>query len=383
MTDRSVPPPYDPGCPLPVSGGARRVPCMPVADADGTARTNAPGPGVAAWVSRRRLFHNRPRRIVLVGDMEMVTRLVARLRARADRYRVVGQFSCQQGAGEWRCDGDVSDLLAFCHASLPDMIVLALEDMERQRMRDLLARLIILPTELRLAMDILPPGFIGDDFNADFGMCLLPVCQRPLDGWRDIIKLAEDKIISLLALVMLAPLFLVIALLIRIDSHGPVFFRQKRYGFNNEIINILKFRTMYTDQEDLSGRQMTVRGDQRVTRVGRYLRNLSLDELPQLVNVLMGQMSIVGPRAHAVAMEVCGRPYEHVVEGYSARHRVRPGITGLAQVNGSRGPLTTVEAARRRVEYDLTYVAHWSLWLDIRIIIKSVWIVFFRRENAF
>jgi lipopolysaccharide/colanic/teichoic acid biosynthesis glycosyltransferase len=166
------------------------------------------------------------------------------------------------------------------------------------------------------------------------------------------------------------------ALLIRISSPGPVLFVQPRMGFNNEVIQVLKFRTMFTDKGDLSGAGATTRNDPRVTPVGRILRKLSIDELPQLLNVIKGDMSMVGPRPHPLQMKVGERYYQEAVRGYAGRHRVRPGLTGLAQVNGLRGEIRTVERAKRRVELDKEYIDRWSLWLDIRILFATVRAVF-------
>jgi lipopolysaccharide/colanic/teichoic acid biosynthesis glycosyltransferase len=162
-----------------------------------------------------------------------------------------------------------------------------------------------------------------------------------------------------------------VGLLIKLDSRGPVLFAQERFGFNNNVIRVLKFRTMYLDRGDISGAQRTVRDDPRVTRVGRILRALSLDELPQLFNVVRGEMSLVGPRPHAITMRAGDRLYDDAVATYLNRHRVKPGITGWAQINGLRGEVDTIEKARARVEHDLYYIEHWSLWLDLKILLTT------------
>ena len=166
-------------------------------------------------------------------------------------------------------------------------------------------------------------------------------------------------------LAVLSPVLLLIALAIKLDSRGPVLFRQARYGFNNEVIIVNKFRTMYHHRPPEVGVPQACRGDARVTRVGRLLRRMSFDELPQLLNVLAGSMSMVGPRPHAVEHN---EQYAALIGGYHGRHRVKPGITGWAQVNGLRGETTTVEQMRRRVEYDIHYIENWSPWLDFRIL---------------
>ena len=173
-----------------------------------------------------------------------------------------------------------------------------------------------------------------------------------------------------------------IALAIKLDSSGPVLFRQQRYGFNNNLIEVWKFRTMYTHMADHGGHVQASRGDQRVTKVGAFLRRSSLDELPQLFNVLRGDMSLVGPRPHALDTRAQGRLFEEVVDRYAARHKVKPGITGWAQVNGYRGAADTVEKISRRVEYDLFYIDHWSIWFDLEILLRTV-ISVLKADNAY
>ena len=205
----------------------------------------------------------------------------------------------------------------------------------------------------------------------------LRAVEPPITGWNLWLKRKEDIVIAALVLFLISPLLLLVALLIRLDSKGPVFFRQRRVGFNGSLFEILKFRTMYVDQTDHDAVRQTGRGDSRVTRVGRVLRRTSLDELPQFINVLQGSMSIVGPRPHALQTRAEGKSLDELVEHYAARHRVKPGITGLAQVNGLRGELDSAEKLRRRVDYDIEYIDRWSIWLDIEILLKTVPLVFY------
>ncbi len=185
-------------------------------------------------------------------------------------------------------------------------------------------------------------------------------------------KRAIDIAGALFGLIAFAPLFIGIAIAIKATSPGPVFFRQKRYGYRNRRFWIFKFRTMYTDRGDARGVQQTVGNDPRVTRIGRILRKSSLDELPQLINVLKGDMSLVGPRPHVPGMLAGGMLYEQLTPYYFQRHIVRPGVTGLAQVSGFRGETTVALSAIERLDYDLRYIATWSLWLDIKIIVRTV-----------
>lgn len=185
------------------------------------------------------------------------------------------------------------------------------------------------------------------------------------------IKRVFDLAGAALALVALAPVMALVALAIKLDSRGPVLFRQKRYGFNNELIEVLKFRSMYADQADAGARQLVSKGDARVTRVGRFIRKTSLDELPQLCNVLRGELSLVGPRPHALQAKAADALYHDVVDGYFARHKVKPGITGWAQVSGWRGETDTPEKIQKRVEHDLYYIDNWSVLFDLYILLRT------------
>jgi lipopolysaccharide/colanic/teichoic acid biosynthesis glycosyltransferase len=211
---------------------------------------------------------------------------------------------------------------------------------------------------------------------------MLRVLDRPISGWMYIAKRVEDMLLAIVALICLWPLLLTIWTALKLSSPGPAVFRQPRYGFNNAVIQVLKFRTMHAAVTDVGGERQTARNDERVTRIGRWLRKLSFDELPQIFNVLRGEMSIVGPRAHPIKMTVGGKPLETVVLQYAARHRVKPGITGWAQVHGLRGELNSVEKLERRTEYDLYYINNWSIWLDLLIIFKTIPMIM-RDPNAY
>ena len=210
---------------------------------------------------------------------------------------------------------------------------------------------------------------------------MLRVFDRPLTGWSALAKGVEDRVLASLVLVLAAPVMLGIMLLIRHGSPGPVMYRQRRYGFDNRPIEVLKFRTMFVDRCEgpESAVATTRRHDPRVTPIGRLLRRTSLDELPQFLNVLRGEMSVVGPRPHAVAHH---DRFAGLIDGYLARHRVKPGITGWAQVNGLRGEADTLARMQERVRYDLHYIENWSLLLDLRIILRTL-LVGFSHPNAY
>jgi len=202
-------------------------------------------------------------------------------------------------------------------------------------------------------------------------LAAIDLASRPLTAIKAALKRAEDLFLSCLIILLTAPLFVIIALAIKLDSSGPVLFRQLREGYHNKAFKVWKFRTMYHEARDERAVQQTSRNDHRVTRVGRILRRLSLDELPQLINVVRGEMSIVGPRPHALGMTSAGLPMTQVLEGYAARHRLKPGITGWAQVNGCRGEVNSHDKLRRRVSLDCYYIDHWSLSLDLWIIVRT------------
>jgi putative colanic acid biosynthesis UDP-glucose lipid carrier transferase len=209
----------------------------------------------------------------------------------------------------------------------------------------------------------------------------LQMGYRPLAGWAWVLKGILDRVAAAIILLLTASLLLGVALAIRLSSPGPVFFRQKRYGLNGRPIEVLKFRTMHLRACDdgASEVRQVERGDPRVTPLGRLLRQTSLDELPQFLNVLRGDMSIVGPRPHAVAHD---ERYARLIDAYPARHRVKPGITGWAQVNGFRGPTPMLQKMEQRLEHDLYYIENWSLSLDLSIILRTLF-VGFRHPNAF
>jgi Undecaprenyl-phosphate glucose phosphotransferase len=229
----------------------------------------------------------------------------------------------------------------------------------------LVQRLGMLPVTVRLCPST--PG--GGNLTLVAGTPMYSVLNRPLSGWDRVVKRSEDVILSSLLLIFLLPLMLVVAAAIRLDSPGPVLFRQSRFGFRNNLIRIYKFRSMHLACCHDPAAPQAVRGDPRVTRVGRFIRATSLDELPQLLNVLRGDMSLVGPRPHPVALN---ERFATIIDNYMARHRVRPGITGWAQVNGLRGETDTIEKMRLRVEHDLYYIENWSLAFDIRILLATL-----------
>ena len=280
--------------------------------------------------------------------------------------RLVGVFSMQPAAG--RRNG-IADLLAVSRLFRVDEVIIAASGAPGELVDAAIRTIGTIPTHVRLCLDMPRTAATPLDAGLLYGEPVVTVYHRPMMGWSRVAKRAEDLVLTVLALIVLAPLMLLIALLVKLDSPGPVLFRQARLGFNNNVITVYKFRTMlHRTSADTEVRQAQ-RNDPRFTRLGRFLRRTSLDELPQLFNVLQDGMSLVGPRPHALAHN---DQYAALIDGYLGRHRVQPGITGWAQVNGFRGETDTLEKMQRRVEHDLTYIDGWSLMLDLRILFMTV-----------
>jgi putative colanic acid biosynthesis UDP-glucose lipid carrier transferase len=273
---------------------------------------------------------------------------------------------------EIRMLGKLKDLAPYVRAHNIEVIFLALPVRQVARVVELLEEL----RDTTASIYYLPDIFVFDLIQARSisidGIPALSMCETPLFGYRAIAKRATDVLISSVALVLAAPLMIAIAILVWLSSPGPIIFRQRRYGLNGEEIIVYKFRTMTVTEDGPTVVQAT-KSDPRTTRIGKFLRRYSLDELPQLINVLEGPMSLVGPRPHAVAHNEL---YRKLIKGYMVRHKVKPGITGLAQVNGLRGETQTIAQMEARVRYDLEYLRNWSLGLDMEILAKTAVRVF-------
>jgi Undecaprenyl-phosphate glucose phosphotransferase len=267
--------------------------------------------------------------------------------------------------------GTIAELVEFGRIAQLDMLLVTLPITAEARVLELLKRLWVLPVDIRLAAHSSKLKFRPRSYSYVGAVPFLDLLDKPMADWDGVNKRAFDLLFGTIALVALSPLMLAAAMAIKLDSRGPVFFRQKRYGFNNEQINVWKFRSMYVDRTDVNANQLVSKGDPRVTRVGRIIRKLSIDELPQLFNVLAGQLSLVGPRPHALSAKAEDRLYEQVVDGYFARHKVKPGVTGWAQINGWRGETDTSEKIMKRVEHDLDYIENWSLAFDLYILFAT------------
>lgn len=225
--------------------------------------------------------------------------------------------------------------------------------------------------------------FDDSSYQSIEGHLFIVTARKPIDLWQAFTKRVEDLVIAFIVSVLIAPICLLVALAIKMESRGPVLFIQQRMGFNGKVIPVYKFRSMYTHLSDAHASVQTTRNDTRVTKIGKFIRRTSIDELPQLLNVLKGDMSLVGPRPHALETKAAGRRFEDIVDRYAARHKVKPGLTGWAQVNGWRGETDTEEKISRRVECDMYYINNWSIYLDLFILAKTALVVIKSNDNVY
>ena len=341
---------------------------------------------VRRWTQQGRLA----RRAVIVGADEKGAALINALMAqRNSDIRIVGAFDDR---GDERAAtavsglpklGAVDDLVEFARKTRVDLVIFSLPISAEARILQMLKKLWVLPLDIRLAAHAAKLRFRPRAYSYIGNIPVLDVLDKPITDWDVVMKWLFDKIIGGLILIAAAPVMLITAIAIKLDSRGPVLFKQKRYGFNNELIEVYKFRSMYVDKCDATASQLVQKGDPRVTRVGRFIRKTSIDELPQLFNVVFkGNLSLVGPRPHAVHAKAENRVYDEAVDGYFARHRVKPGITGWAQINGWRGETDTQEKIQRRVECDLYYIENWSVLFDLYILAKTPFALA-KTENAY
>ncbi len=318
------------------------------------------------------------RQVVVIGSGAMLAQCLEGLKGRADELHVAAVFGKANGPGDPQGLRPMEGLDEFVRTGDVDELIIAVDPANREEAKGFLNAAANFPVDVKFATPSPFDGVVVRGFDNLGHVVLLEALNRPLSGYSRIIKTLEDRILGAFLLLAVLPLFAVIGLLIRLESRGPVFFRQRRNGFNNEVIRVYKFRSMRVVEDGAVITQAT-RDDPRVTRMGKFLRRTSIDELPQLINVVLGEMSIVGPRPHAVAHN---EAFAGDIDQYLRRHHVKPGITGWAQIHGLRGETDTIEKMARRVEYDLWYIDNWSLWLDIRIILATPFVVLLGR-NAY
>ncbi|MGI3899622.1 MAG: exopolysaccharide biosynthesis polyprenyl glycosylphosphotransferase [Janthinobacterium lividum] len=321
---------------------------------------------VTTLQNRARAGRVASRHIFLVGDEEMISAFAERHAPHQVGLRIVGAAVLRPG-DENQCD-DLALAAASARVLRPDDIYILVPWGDRERLEACIDTFMGLPATIQLTPERFFDKF--DDLHVirNGSVASLHLVRRPLSSSEVLAKRVLDLMLASAALALLSPLFLVMAILIKREGGGPVFFRQRRYGFNQEPFRIVKFRSMRTMEDGRAVRQVT-EGDSRITAIGRFMRRTNIDELPQLINVLRGEMSLVGPRPHAMAHD---QAFEAEVALYARRHNVRPGITGWAQVNGWRGETDTPEKVIGRVEHDLYYIDNWSLLLDLSILVRTV-----------
>lgn len=324
-----------------------------------------------------------PRGVVLAGMNEQGIELAQRLTA--DLYsdvRILGFFDDRtqtrvENSGNYPMLGKFADMPEYVKKNHVDVIYLSLPMASQQRILNLLDALRDTTGSIYFVPDTFVTDLIQGRMDSVGGIPVVAVCETPFTGVNRIVKRSTDVLLSILILILISPLLAIIALMIKATSPGPALFKQRRYGLDGSDILVYKFRSM-TVMEDGAAVKQATKNDQRLTPIGGFLRRSSLDELPQFLNVLKGSMSIVGPRPHAIAHN---EEYRKLIKGYMLRHKVPPGITGWAQVNGYRGETDTLDKMKGRIDHDLDYLRNWSLRLDLYIIFKTVWVVL-KRENA-
>jgi putative colanic acid biosynthesis UDP-glucose lipid carrier transferase len=282
-----------------------------------------------------------------------------------------GDERCVKQA-QFKLIGKIDQLPEFVKRNRVQFIYLSLPMTSRPRILQVLDGLKDTTASIYFVPDMFITDLIQGRSDAVCGVTVISVCDTPFRGYSGFLKRSSDILLSLLILFLISPLMLLIAILIKLDSPGPVFFKQRRYGLDGEEIVVYKFRSMVVTEDGAEIAQAK-KNDARITRLGAFLRRSSLDELPQFVNVLQGRMSVVGPRPHAVAHNEL---YRTLIKGYMVRHKVRPGVTGWAQVNGQRGETDTLDKMQARIDFDLDYLRNWALQLDLYIILKTIRLVF-------
>ena len=320
------------------------------------------------------------RRIAVVGVTNLAEKFIDQVTAEKNGVSIAGVYDA-----DVRPTGDLSDLPvagdlntvaeAARNGDIDD-IVITLPRTDKASMARVVDRLSTLPVSIAICPNAHWLDHTGGAIVDVGGATLLSLYRRPLEGWGGVLKTIEDYVLGAILLAMVSPLLLLIAAAIKITDRGPILFAQRRHGFNHSVFPIYKFRTM-TVAEDSDDIVQAKQNDPRITRLGGFLRRYSLDELPQLLNVMRGEMSLVGPRPHALAHN---HQYAQLIENYSGRHKVKPGITGWAQVNGYRGRTSENELMKERVNYDLSYIDNWSLWFDLKILVLTAGAVLFPKN---
>jgi Undecaprenyl-phosphate glucose phosphotransferase len=341
---------------------------------------------VRRWAHQGRL----DRRTVIVGSDTNGEQLIEALAQQDDTdIDVLGVFDDRDSRALDTCSGKpklgkVDDIVEFARRTRVDLVLFALPISAETRILEMLKKLWVLPVDIRLSAHTNKLRFRPRSYSYLGEVPTLDVFEAPITDWDLVMKWLFDHVVGSLVLLAALPVMALVALAIKLDSPGPVLFRQKRFGFNNERIDVYKFRSLYHHQADPTASKVVTKDDPRVTRVGRFIRKTSLDELPQLFNVVFkSNLSLVGPRPHAVQGKLQTRLFDEAVDGYFARHRVKPGITGWAQINGWRGEIDNEEKIQKRVEFDLYYIENWSALFDTYILLKTPLALLTKNENAY
>lgn len=322
------------------------------------------------------------RNIVIVGNTEQARRLLQQIDDASEPWNnIIGIFDdrktrISREVRGYKVLGTIEDLVAFSRETRVDDAIITLPWSADMRLFNIVSILTELPINVHLGPDMAGLLFTNRSYHFLSGMPMLDIAGKPMGGWNMVLKMIEDRVLAFIILVLFSPLMLLVAILIKLESPGPVFFLQPRYGFNNKEFHVFKFRSMSHGRPPEKDVPQATKNDPRLTRIGAFLRRSSIDELPQLINVLMGTMSLVGPRPHAVQHN---EEYAAKIGGYFTRHKVKPGITGWAQVNGLRGETNTLEKMEARVKFDLYYIENWSLAFDIKILAMTAIVVFFQK----
>ncbi|NVK34937.1 MAG: undecaprenyl-phosphate glucose phosphotransferase [Rhodobacteraceae bacterium] len=340
---------------------------------------------VRMWTLSGRL----ERRAIIVGGGSAAADLIHELEMQPDNdIRICGIFddraddrSPEVVAGYPKL-GNIAALVEFARLARIDMLIVCIPLRAEERMLEMLQKLWILPVDIRLSAHTDKVRFRNRDSSFIGTVPFVDVVEKPIADWDMVSKRIFDVFFATFFIITLSPIMLITAIAIKMESKGPILFRQKRYGFNNEVIDVLKFRSMFHEMSDPDAKQVVTKNDSRVTRVGRFIRKTSIDELPQMFNVLAGSLSLVGPRPHAVNAHTGNRTWDKVVGGYFARHKVKPGVTGWAQINGWRGEVDTQEKIQKRVDCDVYYIENWSLALDLKILFLTPFRLL-NTENAY
>jgi len=324
--------------------------------------------------------------IVMLGATESARRIIEE-NAKTKELNILAIFDDRMARAPHNIHGvpvigTVDDLLAWDALPYIGRIVVTLPSMANERKQDFVDRVHLLPNRIAFVVDEFETlNHVQQRVSEIAEISLRDVTGNPKSGRHTALKRLMDIGISATALVIGAPILWGIGLLIRLDSPGPALFKQPRHGFNNRVFDVYKFRSMRNDKADLKAEQQTVAGDARVTKIGRFIRKTSIDELPQLINVLKGDMSLVGPRPHAVGMKTAGKASMDLVNEYAHRHKVKPGMTGWAQINGSRGPLHNADDVAERVRLDVEYIERSNVLWDIYIMLKTLPVLLGDRTN--